>query len=258
MVTVSFDPRETADLAAAKKKSYIAGYGRPGSADGWHFLTGKQDAIEKLTKAVGFRYVYDAKQDQYIHTSGIMILTPQGKISRYFYGITFPRPRPAAGAGGSLGRQNRLADRSGPALLLSLRSGHGQIHRQHPEFRARRRGLTVVLVVGMVWFCCSDRKGANDAPPLSSKHRPLKSPRRRAMMFAEIALFPEAASTTASQVDMLFLFLLTVCGSVTVLVALSAGLFFACAIGAARPRWATRRKRTPRNCWSGPGPSRRW
>ena len=77
VVTVSFDPRETPDLAAAKKKTYVASYGRPGAAEGWHFLTGKQDAIDKLTKAVGFRYVYDAKQDQYIHTSGIMVLTPQ-------------------------------------------------------------------------------------------------------------------------------------------------------------------------------------
>ena len=84
VVTVSFDPRETADLAAAKKNTYIASYDRPGAAEGWHFLTGKPEAIEKLTKAVGFRYVYDAKQDQYIHTSGIMILTPHGKISRYF------------------------------------------------------------------------------------------------------------------------------------------------------------------------------
>ena len=68
----------------------MAAYGRPGADEGWHFLTGKQDAIDKLTEAVGFRYVYDAKQDQYIHTSGIMVLTPHGKISRYFYGIRFP------------------------------------------------------------------------------------------------------------------------------------------------------------------------
>jgi protein SCO1 len=90
VVTVSFDPRETSELAAKKKKTYVAAYGRPGAEEGWHFLTGKQDAIDKLTDAVGFRYVYDAKQDQYIHTSGIMVLTPHGKISRYFYGIKFP------------------------------------------------------------------------------------------------------------------------------------------------------------------------
>ncbi|MHB1033086.1 MAG: SCO family protein [Pirellulales bacterium] len=90
VVTVSFNPRETPDLAAAKKRSYVASYGRPGAAEGWHFLTGKQDAIDKLTQAVGFRYVYDTKHNQYIHTAGIMILTPEGKISRYFYGIQFP------------------------------------------------------------------------------------------------------------------------------------------------------------------------
>jgi protein SCO1 len=90
VVTVSFDPRETAELAAKKKKTYVKSYGRPGAEESWHFLTGKQEEIEKLTKSVGFRYVYDAKQDQYIHTSGIMVLTPSGKLSRYFYGIHFP------------------------------------------------------------------------------------------------------------------------------------------------------------------------
>lgn len=90
VVTVSFDPRETPDLAAVKRKNYLASYGVPGTGEGWHFLTGKPEAIRKLTSAVGFRYLYDARQDQYIHTSGILILTPQGKISRYFYGIQFP------------------------------------------------------------------------------------------------------------------------------------------------------------------------
>jgi protein SCO1 len=90
VLTVSFDPRETTALAAAKKKNYVASYGRAGAADGWHFLTGREDAIAKLTRAVGFRYVYDARQDQFIHTSGITILTPQGRVSRYFYGVDFP------------------------------------------------------------------------------------------------------------------------------------------------------------------------
>jgi protein SCO1 len=89
VVVVSFDPRETHELAAAKKTNYAAEYGRPGAAEGLHFLTGKLPDIQALTRAVGFRYVYDAAQDQYIHTSGIMILTPQGKVSRYFFGIHF-------------------------------------------------------------------------------------------------------------------------------------------------------------------------
>ncbi|MCH5374305.1 MAG: SCO family protein [Planctomycetes bacterium] len=89
VVTVSFDPRETHELAAVKRKNYLKKYGRPGAADGWHFLTGKQDAIRRLTKAVGFRYVYDKKDDQFIHASGIMILTPTGKISRYLYDVHY-------------------------------------------------------------------------------------------------------------------------------------------------------------------------
>jgi protein SCO1 len=90
VLTVSFDPRETPQLSAAKKQNYVKQYCRPGADDAWHFLTGSPESIKRLTAAVGFRYVYDAKQDQYIHTSGIMLLTPAGKISRYFYGIHFP------------------------------------------------------------------------------------------------------------------------------------------------------------------------
>lgn len=89
VVTVSFDPRETPELAAVKKKKYVGSYGRPGAAEGWHFLTGKEDSIRRLTQAVGFRYTYDAAHDQYIHPSGIVLLTPAGKISRYFFGIEY-------------------------------------------------------------------------------------------------------------------------------------------------------------------------
>jgi protein SCO1 len=90
VLTVSFDARETPQMAAAKKKSYIERYGRPDGAAGWHFLTGQEDAIQQLTQAVGFRYTYDARNDQFAHSSGIMVLTPEGKISRYFFDISFP------------------------------------------------------------------------------------------------------------------------------------------------------------------------
>jgi protein SCO1/2 len=89
VVTVSFDPRETPELAAAKKKTYLERYGRPGAAAGWHFLTGEQDAIRRLTESVGFRYTYDPRNDQFAHASGLLVLTPAGKISRYFYDITY-------------------------------------------------------------------------------------------------------------------------------------------------------------------------
>jgi protein SCO1 len=90
VVTVSFDPRETPDMAAAKKIDYVKRYGRPHAAPGWHFLTGQPDAINALTKTVGFQYQYDAKSNQYAHATAIMVLTPQGRISRYFYGVDFP------------------------------------------------------------------------------------------------------------------------------------------------------------------------
>jgi protein SCO1 len=90
VVTVSFDPRETPEMAAAKKKDYVGRYGRAHAAAGWHFLTGQPDSINALTKAVGFQYQYDAKSNQYAHATAIMMLTPQGRISRYFYGVDFP------------------------------------------------------------------------------------------------------------------------------------------------------------------------
>ena len=89
IVTVSFDPGETPVLARGKKAGYIAQYNRPGADRGWHFLTGSETSIERLTEAVGFKYVYDPDTDQYAHVSGIMVLTPDGTMSRYFYGIEY-------------------------------------------------------------------------------------------------------------------------------------------------------------------------
>jgi protein SCO1/2 len=90
VVTVSFNPRETPEIAAAKKVEYLKRYGRPNAAAGWHFLTGPPESINALTKAVGFQYQYDATKDQYAHATAIMVLTPQGRIARYFYGVDFP------------------------------------------------------------------------------------------------------------------------------------------------------------------------
>jgi protein SCO1 len=89
VVTVSIDPGETAALAATTKARYIRDYGRPKAAAGWHFLTGDEGSIQRLTQAVGFRYAYDDGKNQYAHAAGIMVLTPQGRISRYFYDIEF-------------------------------------------------------------------------------------------------------------------------------------------------------------------------
>jgi protein SCO1/2 len=89
IVTVSISPSETPELAAAKKANFLKEYGRMDAAKGWHWLTGDEKNIRALADAVGFRYVYDPKTKQYAHAAGIMLLTPSGKISRYFYGIEY-------------------------------------------------------------------------------------------------------------------------------------------------------------------------
>ncbi len=90
VVTVSFDTKDTPAIAAAKKKTYIAGYNRPSGDGGWHFLTGDDANIRRLADAVGFRYTWDEQTKQFAHASGIMIATPAGKLARYFYGIDYP------------------------------------------------------------------------------------------------------------------------------------------------------------------------
>lgn len=90
IVAVSFDPRETSEMAQAKKESYVKGYGRPGAAQGWHFLTGAEKSSKALADAVGFHYAYDSVTNQYAHGSAIMLLTPEGKVAKYFYGIEYP------------------------------------------------------------------------------------------------------------------------------------------------------------------------
>lgn len=90
VLTVSFDRRETPELAASTKQTYIASYGHPEAAAGWHFLTGQQPEITALTQAVGFHYAWDAKTQQFAHATGIVVLTPRGKVAQYFYGIDYP------------------------------------------------------------------------------------------------------------------------------------------------------------------------
>ncbi len=90
IVTVSMNPKESFELANRKKEAYLKSYGRPEAAAGWHFLTGEESQIRKLASEVGFGYRYDEQEKQYAHGSVIFALTPEGKISRYLYGIEFP------------------------------------------------------------------------------------------------------------------------------------------------------------------------
>ena len=111
VVTVSFDPRETPELAAAKKKTYLERYGRPGGEAGWHFLTGDEGPIKRLTDAVGFRYYYDEQNEQFAHASGIMVVTPTGKLFRYFFDIKYsPRDLQLGLVEASDGRVGSLVD----------------------------------------------------------------------------------------------------------------------------------------------------
>ena len=90
LLTVSIDPRETPSLAAETKQNYLKAYGRPGAASGWNFLTGEERSIKQLAASVGFRYAYDAKKDEFAHPDGVILLTPEGKIARYFFRLEYP------------------------------------------------------------------------------------------------------------------------------------------------------------------------
>lgn len=90
VVFVSFDSRETPEMAAEKKKKALAHFRRPETDSGWHFLTGSKESIEAATKAANFRFSFDAKNNLFAHASGVLLLTPDGHISRYFYGIEYP------------------------------------------------------------------------------------------------------------------------------------------------------------------------
>jgi protein SCO1 len=87
VIDVSIDPAETAASAAKKRSEYLRQYGRAGAADGWHFLVGDERSITNLADQAGFRYVYDPQTHQYAHPSGVVVLTPEGKISRYVFGV---------------------------------------------------------------------------------------------------------------------------------------------------------------------------
>ena len=89
VVVLSFDPGETPELAAKKKAAYLALYGKPETADGWHFLTGAESEIRRVTDALGFQYVYDAQRDEYAHAASLVVATAEGRLARYFFGVEY-------------------------------------------------------------------------------------------------------------------------------------------------------------------------
>lgn len=157
VVAVSFDAREKPADAAAKKNAYLTRYQRPGSDAGWHFLTGDREPIATLARAVGFRFRYDAEHDQFAHASAIFVLTPGGRLSRYFYGIEYaPRDLRLALVESSAGRIGNPADQ---VLLYCFhydpatgKYGAAVVH------IVRLAGLATVLVLGVSILWMSRRR----------------------------------------------------------------------------------------------------
>lgn len=119
VLTISIDPREGSDLARAKKKEYLEQYGRAGAEEGWRFLTGGKEAIDRLAEAVGFTYAFDETTGEYAHASGLIVLTPEGRVHRYLYGIEYaPRDLRLALVDAATGRVGSAVDR---VLLLCYR-----------------------------------------------------------------------------------------------------------------------------------------
>jgi protein SCO1/2 len=115
IVTISFNPKDTPASASAKKANYIARYKQPGAAAAWHFLTGDQPSIDRVTEAAGFRYVWDKETQQFAHPTGVIVLTPDGKLARYLFGIEYgPRDLRMAIVDASAGQVGNPVD----SLLL--------------------------------------------------------------------------------------------------------------------------------------------
>ncbi len=111
ILTISIDPKDTPEMAMEKKLRQLKSYGRENAANGWHFLTGSQASVDALAEAVGFRYIYDEKSKQFAHAGGIMVATPAGRLSHYFYGIEYaPRDLQFALIEASKGKIGSLAE----------------------------------------------------------------------------------------------------------------------------------------------------
>ncbi len=166
VVVVSFDPREKSDLAAAKKASVLQRYRRPGADAGWHFLTGEQSSIESVTSASGFRYVWDASLKQFAHPTGIIVVSPAGRVSRYLFGIDFgPRDLRLAIVDASAGKIGSPID----SFLLYC---------YHYDPMTGRYGLVIMRVIRLAAGGNGSRAGAlhrDHAPagplPAPSRHQ---------------------------------------------------------------------------------------
>jgi protein SCO1/2 len=170
VVTVSFDPREQPELAAAKKAHYLERYGRARDARAWRFLTGEEEPIRRLADSVGFRYRYDPRTDQYAHASGIVVLTPDGRTSRYFYGIKFaPRDLRLGLVDASGGKIGSPVDR----VLLYCFHYDPSVGKYGVTIMnlVRLGGVLTMIGIGVLWFVLW-RMGPRQEPDAPAKPTP--------------------------------------------------------------------------------------
>jgi protein SCO1/2 len=167
VVFVSFDSRESPDMAASKKEASLSHFRRPETAAGWHFLTGSEESIEAVTHAANFRYTFNAKTNLFAHASGVMILTPDGRISRYFYGVEYPGRDMRLGlVDASAGKIGTPIDR---ALLFCYQYDPSAATYSASILKiVRFAGVLTILgiVGGILIFRRRDSSGTNIHPPL--------------------------------------------------------------------------------------------
>ena len=170
VLAVSFDPSETPELAAAKQRQYLRAYRRPHAEQGWHFLTGPRESISRLTAAAGFRYAWDAKNQQWAHSSGLIVLTPDGRISRYFYGIDYA-PNDLRLALAEAGEQKISQPVSTRVLLYCFHYDPASGKYGLAIMRLLQTGGVLVLIAlgGSIWFTLRrDRRTAWRAFPMGA------------------------------------------------------------------------------------------
>jgi protein SCO1/2 len=164
VVVVSFDPAETPALAAERKASYAKEFGRAGFDSGWHFLTGSQESIGQLASAIGFHYRWDEKTHQFIHAGGIMVATPKGRLSRYFYGIQYsPADLRMALVDAS---QHKIGSPVDYILLFCFHydATQGKYTLAIVNLLKIAGGLTVLMLGGLVFFLMRSDRKRNDSP----------------------------------------------------------------------------------------------
>ena len=213
VVAISFDARETPVMAAAKKAVYLDTYKRPGAEPGWHFLTGDEASIRRVTDAAGFRFSWDEATQQFAHASGVIVDHARRPAVALPVRHRIPAAGPEVRVDGIVRGQDRIGGRSGAALLLSLRARDRQLQpggdERRPAGRRRHRGAAAFGFVAM--SLRRDGRAAVRALPT---------------LMGGIPLFPEQASSFAADVDALYIFIIAVSAFFTIGVSVAV-LFFA-------------------------------